>query len=373
MLMSKKVIKNIEYCLAALIFLLVLVALIIYRSEVSKGIYKGISYSMSILIPSIMPFMFVSGLFSVLPCSKVLCKIMSPVIRYIFRLPECTASAVLFGLTCGYPVGAKLTSELLKNELISEDEAARLLVFTMNPGIPFCVLFLGSVILQNTSYGLVIYLCVTAGSVLLGAITGLTRGVPPKTNTTMKETNIFAALRMSADSTVRACLNMSFYIIVFWGFMALLHKSGVFQFLVKNLAIPFPSDLHRAGLFSFFFEVTGGISDSVALKLPLIIFVLGLSFGGVCIHFQLFSFFALPPIRYSKFLFFRLIHCALSGLCFRLIILAKPQAITTLSTTDSPIFHGMKGNFVGSVCLLLLFITYVLISQKETVVKKIKR
>ena len=126
--MVKKAAKNIQYIFFALVFLLVLTALVIYRGDVSKGIYRGISYSMSILIPSIMPFMFVSGLFSALPCSAVLCKIVSPITRYVFKLPECTAPAIIFGLTCGYPVGAKLSAELLKREQITPDEAGRLLI-----------------------------------------------------------------------------------------------------------------------------------------------------------------------------------------------------------------------------------------------------
>lgn len=360
--------KKIGYLLGAGAFLLVLVLLVLYRESVSKGIYQAISYSLSVLIPSLMPFMFVSGLFSITPPSRVLCRLFAPLGKYLFRLSPAAAPAVLFGLTCGYPVGAKLTAELLSQGRITKNEAARLLVFTMNPGIPFCVLFLGGTVLRNPAAGLALYLSITAAGLITGVALGLfSKFTPPSAAGGRRDfPSLISAIKQSSDSTVRACLNMSFYIVVFWGFMALFHESGAFGAVVRCLPLPFADGMTRAGLLSFFFEVTGGISDSVSLGLPAPIFLLGLSFGGVCIHLQLFSFFKLPPLGYGRFLLGRLLQCALSLGVFSLIHSLFPQAFEASVLVGNPVFGGLKGNFVGSLCLTILFITYILISEKES-------
>lgn len=364
--------KKTLYAGEAAAFLLMLVLLVVWRDSVSKGIYQAISYSLSVLIPSILPFMFVSGLFSRTPACRILCKALSPISRYLFRLNAAAAPALLFGLTCGYPVGAKLTAELLESKKISEEEAGRLLLFTMNPGIPFCILFLGGTVLRNTAAGLAIYLSVTAAGIIAGFCLGLLSPCSPAASLTEADSEpMVLSVKKAADSTVRACLNMSFYIVIFWGGMALFHESGAFGAIVRYIPLPFADSLERAGLLSFLFEVTGGISDSAALGLPPFVFVLGLSFGGICIHLQLFAFFRRPPIRYGYFLLWRLLQCVLSAGVFSLLQAFFPwalrDAIQTTASFYDPVFGGLKGNFVGSFCLMLLFITYLFVSEKETV------
>lgn len=360
-------INKVKYSAGAAAFLGVLVLLVFYRNDVSAGIYKGISYSLSVLIPSIMPFMFVSGLFTITRPAKVLCYAMKPVSRYVFRVSPAAAPAIIFGLTCGYPVGAKLTADLLKQEKITKEEAGRLLAFTLNPGIPFCVLFLGGSVLKNTGAGLGIYLSITLGNILIGSVMALKAKFPQAKGIQASYEDFTLAIKKSADSTIRACLNMSFFIVVFWGAMALMHKCGLFASIVRLLPLPFWDGMEKAGMLSFFFEVTGGISDSAVLRLPLCLFAAGLGFGGICIHLQLFSFFPQPPLGWGRFLFWRFVHSGLSLLIYNLI--GSRTAAQAVSLEGSRVFSGIQGSFSGCLCLILLFITYVIITSKESVEK----
>jgi hypothetical protein len=364
--------KKLLQALQASALLLVLVLIFIFRQSAAQGVYLAISYSLSVLIPSILPFMFVSSLFSVSAASLPLCKILSPVTRHLFRLNPCAAPVILFGMTCGYPVGAKLSAELLDRKEISQEEASRLLLFTLNPGIPFCVLFLGGTVLGSLSAGWLLYLSISCGGIVSGIFLGLlSKNTGGFLLQSEKQDPMWLSVKKAADSTVRACLQMVFFIVIFWSGLSIFRESGGFAFLVRQLPLPFLGSLEKAGILSFLFEVTRGISDSASLGLPLYIFLLGLTFGGLCIHLQLFSFFKNPPVKYPRFFLWRTIHCALTLGFYRLFQLLLPQgereAVSVSASFYSPVLGGLKGNFVGSFCLVILFVTYLFVSQKETV------
>lgn len=368
----KRKIYNI-LCLSA--FALVFASAIIWRKSASHGIYLGITYSISSLIPSIMPFMFLSSLFTECSCSEIVCRFFAPVMKFVFRLSPGSAPAVIFGLTCGYPVGAKLTSRLLETNKISADEAKRLTLFVLNPGIPFCVLFFGGVILSDMTKGLMVYLAIIISNIISGFILGL-KAPKNKANAAFNHssrTDFSLAAKSAMDSTVRACLNMSVYIIIFRGFIAILHDSGLFAYINRAVRLPFLTSTENAGILSFLLEVTTGMDDAIKLRLPLAIFAFGLAFGGICIHLQSFSFFRNKPCGFLEYFFIRLANGVLSVLILRLISFFYKPEVQVFSTIGTKIFGGIKGSFIGSVCLLMLFGAYILAGEKITVAKVSKK
>lgn len=86
------------------------------------------------LLPSMLPFMILSG---VLIGTGVLDKLLEKPKRFwetVFGLSPQGAYALLMGLFCGYPMGAKITAELCKSRRISFQEAEYLLTFVNHPG-----------------------------------------------------------------------------------------------------------------------------------------------------------------------------------------------------------------------------------------------
>ena len=60
--------------------------------------------------------------------------LLEPVMRPLFRIPGASAFAVALGLASGYPMGAKITAELRREELCTQIEAERLLCFANTAG-----------------------------------------------------------------------------------------------------------------------------------------------------------------------------------------------------------------------------------------------
>ena len=59
--------------------------------------------------------------------------------RPIFNVPGQSAYALLLGIISGYPVGAKIVTDLRNSNLCTKDEGERMLCFTNNSGPLFII------------------------------------------------------------------------------------------------------------------------------------------------------------------------------------------------------------------------------------------
>ena len=101
---------------------------------------------LNILLPTLLPFMILTG---VLIRTDMIGQRLTPmesIWQKIFGVSPAGAYAVLFGLLCGYPMGAKLTADLFAEGKITKSEAQYLLTICNNPG----PMFVSSYLLVDT-------------------------------------------------------------------------------------------------------------------------------------------------------------------------------------------------------------------------------
>ena len=84
----------------------------------------------NILIPTLLPFMILTGILIRTDLISQILLPLEPFLSKIFGISPAGACALLFGLLCGYPMGAKVTSDLYTAQKISHREAQYLLTFT---------------------------------------------------------------------------------------------------------------------------------------------------------------------------------------------------------------------------------------------------
>lgn len=96
--------------------------------------FNGLELWYSKMVPALMPFMILSGLMIRMGLSESFVSWFYPVFRFLFRISPNAAYAIIMGFLCGFPMGAKVTADLLQRELISAEEADFLLAFTNNIG-----------------------------------------------------------------------------------------------------------------------------------------------------------------------------------------------------------------------------------------------
>jgi len=353
-----------RHVLVFLLFVSLFTMLILYKESVSKSIYNSINYCLSALYPSLFPFMFASKFFYLSVPENLLTKIFSPFMKKLFKLRGNCFLAFIFALFFGYPLGAKFTSSMLNENKISENEAFRLFSCCLSPGIPFCVLFVGGKLLGNIYIGIVIFISIIISNILILFVSSFFSKTPAEINNVTPKLNIYEKVSFSLNSSAKALLNMALYVLIFRLLSDLLFVSGTSAKL-NSILFFIPSEI-KAFLSCFLFEVTGGTADAVNINLSLPYITAGLSFGGLSIFFQLFSFFKSHSFRLYKLIFIRAFCAFLSYFVCKILLFFIPysdyyEIAVNQNLVNSVVFQN---NFLSVAFLSLLFLSLVLLTEK---------
>ena len=352
---------------SAFLFLCVMGALLSFPKAVQSSVKNSVLYCLTVLVPSLFPFLALTGFAVHSGASEVLGKRLGFLARYVFRLPSVCAVPIFMSFIGGYPAGAKAASLLLEQGKIDEEQAGRMMLFCVNPGIAFVVTFLGGAVLGSFRTGWLLFFAVTVSGIVLGVFAGFAHPVPPKESAlpTKPQGNALIRSAMDASSSV---VKMCVCIVLFAGLSALLHSTGVFQFfshLAASTRLVTP--IEAAGLTSFLLEVTEGVGAASALRVGPQFFAFGLAFGGLCVHLQVFSLFPVFPAKKRKFYLFRFLH---GGLAFGCCLLLRKLLPGSAAAAFSPAVGVqqvtvLSGTLAGGLSLLLMCMAFLLAVSKE--------
>lgn len=345
-------------------FLLCLAALLLFPDAVRSSTAAGISYCLSVLVPSLFSFMALSSFAVNSPAAQVLGRPFGPIVRYVFRLPSCCALPILMSFIGGYPAGARSVSLLLEQGRITQAQAGRMMLFCVNPGLAFVVSFLGGGVLGSVRLGWLLFFAVTLSGLLLGILTALPVPIPQNEPASHFGSHAGALMRSVTDSA-RSVWVMSACVVLFSVLTAVLHGCGAFQWTVRLLSrTGIFTSMEWAAVLSFLVEVTGGVGDAAELSVRAIFYAFGLAFGGLCVHMQVLALFPRPPVKLTLFLASRLAHGFLaSGIFWALGRLLPGKAIETAApiVIKMPAFSG---SLLGGASLLMMCAAFLLITQE---------
>ena len=123
------------------------------------------------VVPSLFPFFVATELLSYTNIITFFGKWLTPIVKPLFGIPGEGVFAFLMGLISGYPVGAKIVSNLKEQELCTKEEAERMLAFTNNSGPLFIIGTVGISLFGNTNVGILLFIthvlaCISVGIIL---------------------------------------------------------------------------------------------------------------------------------------------------------------------------------------------------------------
>ncbi len=127
--------------LSVFIIMLLLAFLLLDPAEAVAGSRAGLMLWFQSVLPVLLPFLILSRLLISLDGLSPLLARVSPLTRHIWGLSSMGAYALLFGFLCGYPMGAKLSGDLVREGKISPEEGAYLLLFCNNVSPAFLLGF----------------------------------------------------------------------------------------------------------------------------------------------------------------------------------------------------------------------------------------
>lgn len=159
------VVKNRRFTGLILLPLILLAAYLIKNPTLGADAVKsGLRLFTLRLLPALFPMAVIAAFF---------CRIgkipLIPVgmLAKTLRISQKSATALVFGLFAGFPIGALAVGNLYRNGEIQKEEAESLLGIVSNPGIAFLIGGVGASIFGNPKAGAILYLSQTAAVLLL--------------------------------------------------------------------------------------------------------------------------------------------------------------------------------------------------------------
>lgn len=276
-------------------------------------------------------------------------KLLNKPMKKLFSLPPEALTVVFLGMVGGYPVGAKTANAMLSSGKLTPSQAERLLLFCVNSGAGFAINALGSAMLSSREAGKIIFISGCIASLLLGFICSfLPDKDEPFLTLTRPSVPFSKAVVDSVASSSSGMLAICGFVCVF---------SGISELV---LSVPISENIKTAAV--CILEVTSGCTIAVNLfSLPVICAVT--SFGGLCIHMQIFALCNNFRPDIKRFYLFRILHALLSAIVCRILLYFFPittEVFLTLSENAAP------WSFSAPSAVSLLFLSALLILDLDT-------
>lgn len=118
------------------------ILMLLFPTEVFSGAQDGLLLWFQIVFPTLFPFMLISDLMLSTGGLALIAETAGKFFRRIFAVSKNGAFAVIAGFLCGYPMGARVTADLVRNRSISTEEGQYLLSFCNNASPAFIMNFI---------------------------------------------------------------------------------------------------------------------------------------------------------------------------------------------------------------------------------------
>lgn len=346
----------------SLIFYTALFTLLFLRRDLLfKSIEQSLNYSLYVLVPSLFPFMVAASTFSLSKGAALLSDALSFFMRKVFKLPEALAPALVSAFLFGYPLGAKISAELLKGGKITEREALRFTYCSLSPGIAFTVLFVGR-LSGDLRLGLFAFISTIISNLFLLFLTGINKTVPLKQRQVHKALGITNSLKIALQSSAKAMLNMSLYVIMMRALIELVKEISLTDYF--NSAMSFIPHTLKAFLSAFFLEVTYGVECAFKIAMDPKFIAAGLSFGGLCVFLQLGSFFKEGGLKLWRLIFVRSVAAVITYFLMGIFYKA-PLKLISVSASMYGGASEKEGGIVSALLITLLFLFCAISAGKQ--------
>ena len=171
MIHIKNLINLIKNNILSIAFLFFTICLVIFSNSNLIAAKSGLKLFANSVVPSLLPFFIATELLSNTNIIQVFGTLLNKFMRPIFNVPGEAAYAFLIGIISGYPVGAKIVTELRKEGICSKSEGERMLALCNNSGPLFILGTVGVSLFKSTEIGIIlltthILSCITVGIIL---------------------------------------------------------------------------------------------------------------------------------------------------------------------------------------------------------------
>lgn len=340
------------------------VLLLRYSKEVSAAVVVSINSCLSVIVPSLFGFMVVSNFLVKSNLYILISKPFSIISRYIFRIPTELFSIFLLSNIGGYPIGAKMISELIKNERISNKDANTMMCYCFCSGPAFIIGAIGIKVFSSVSAGLIIYISIFISNFLIAIILGLKNKIPQKENKCYKININSNILIESIEATAKTLLMICSTLIFFAIIIASLEVTGIMSIFTNLFSIMLNfNDSYTVPLIKGIFEIStiNQLPQFCYILIPIVTAIV--AFGGICVFFQILGI-SKDKIKLKRFLLTRPIQIFFSGIISFVLVKIFGNEIA-VETFVQPFDIKFESNSIIPGLCLIFMTALLLFSNKK--------
>lgn len=297
----------------------------------------GVGIWWEVLFPALFPFFIIAELLLSFGLVHFFGTLLDPLMRPLFRVPGIGGFVMAMGFASGYPIGAKLTSQLWDEQLVNRVESERLVAFTSTADPIFLIGAVAVGFFHDAKVAVILGIAHYSASVLIGLLMRFHAGSSPMTppssiqkgsillnalrnmhNARLAETRPFGiVMRDAAITALRLVFVIGGLVVFFSVTIELLTRAEVLSSISNAIAatlsvLGIPGDLSDAFI-NGLFEVTlgaksAGAADGAGLLYQAAAAAFILSWAGLSVHAQIVSLMSHTGMRYMPFLIARFLH-----------------------------------------------------------------
>lgn len=308
--------------LFTILVLALLIFLTVYFSENIKiAVFDSLIFCGSILIPSLLPMMFITFLL-----------INSGALNW---LPKKAVGIFIFSITCvsGYPSSGKVFGNLAKNGALKSSEVQRLIPTTVCAGPAFIVNFIGCTLFNSKLIGIMLYTSLVLSNLVIFLCCGGAKLSISKISFKSHKNILVSSAKESFEAVTAICT----YVLIFSAASEIIYYC--FGDLIRKI-------------FIYLTEITGAVTNTKNVYLVCAL----LSYGGLCVFMQILSLADNLKINFLKYIKIRIISCIISILLLKILFLIFPQNLNTYTNLDSPAILSINSE---KACLITLIVTLI--------------
>jgi sporulation integral membrane protein YlbJ len=379
------------YTIAGLCVFIALLMLL-YPKQGFDASLKGVLLWWDVLLPALLPFFVISELLLGFGIVHFFGTLLDPLMRPLFRIPGIGGFVVAMGFASGYPVGARLTSQLWEQRLVTREEGERLVAFTTSSDPIFLIGAVSIGFFNDASLAGILGAAHYGSALIVGLLMRYhgqsswneaqrllkteveqrrTLHAKKRTEFAVRKRSIFLnafevmhkariddgrkvgeVLSYAIQRSLSLIMVVGGLVVFFSVILAVLNAAGMIRVLFYIVSLPLgllhvPPELIDAVLRGFF-EVTlgaqaaGQAGNAIPLFGKVAVAAFVLSWGGLSVHAQIISLMSQTPMRYGPFVTARIVHATLSAV-FVLILWRPLESLRHTKTAFNGIQPGSSG------------------------------
>lgn len=325
----------------------------------TTGALQGLLFCGNILIPSLFPFMVLSTFVVKSGLSDYLGEFLSPVTKSLFHTNGTVGAIILLGLTGGFPVGAKGIVTLYDEGKINFKTAQALVMFLVGGGPGFVVFVAGTSLYRSTTTGLLLWLSQIVAQIIIGIFACKNVEYSDIKKNQIQKESVSTAIVNSTQSGINSIMSLCGLVIIFSCIYGIFEDIHLTEFISDVLIWSGVPKSISNSIPCVIWEVTNGCNICSDNAAPVWLVAFALGWGGICVHFQIYSITAKLNIPKIKFTLYRLAQGIISSVITAIIfIFYTPVTDVYSNTSQSTDF--IAGNYIGSIALVGMCILFTM-------------